>query len=467
MSLFHSSRIVSDNLLLNLDFKNSKVFSSFGTNLVSNPNYNTSTWTTDFYGIRETGILAPDGTNTAVRLSGIIRIGTYSVTSNVATITIPGHGLIGGNHYFDFTSGTAPDGNYTVTVVNSNSFTIPITTGNTSGNVSVRYRCGQRINISSFIPNGTDTYTLSFWARLISAGTVGGSSFSADLSDGNPSITYTSQLVENQWVHIISSGIPTNSAKTFLDLVSDLQTDFVIDLWGVKLENQTSDTSTMIVKDIFKNYLFNIYRPAYSDQEIDFITFDRTTAPAAKWGGLASTVGTGLLTATNFLYNDHTWEVWFRINDRNPEGTTNEGLSGLANYQGYHSGFQYSTSTMFYYLWNGITSVNPCNWSIGTSGTQIVQGQWYQIAVTRNGNSFTPYLNGQVSGSVGTFATTSGNPGITDNIRLGAVQKLNPGEGNYLYYSKVSISNMKMYNRALTAIEIKQNFDALRGRFNI
>lgn len=470
MSLFHSSQITRNNLLLNLDFANSKVFSSFGTNLVTHANYNPSTWSNAFYGTKTTGIDAPDGTNTAVRLTGIVRTGTYSVTSNVGTITISGHGLTGGNHYFDFTTGTATDGYYSVTIVDSNTFTIPITTANTSGNVSVLYRNGQRINLTPFTPNGTDTYVISFWARLISPGSFGGNSFNCDLSDGSPGINYSSQLILNKWVHIITSGVPTSTSKTFFDILSDYTSDFQIDLWGVKIENETTDNAPMFVKDTVGNYSFEIHRPRYAKQDIDSITFDRTTAPTSKWGGLARTVGTGSLTATNFLYNDHTWEIWFKINDRNPEGTVNEGFSCLSNYRGYHSGYHYNANEIRYYMWNGTTANYPCFWTLGTSGTQVIQGQWYQIVTVRSGNSYIPYLNGVQSANSGTFATPNGNPngsGISNDIHIGAMSKSTPGSSDYVYYSKNSIYNMKMYNRALSASEVWQNFNALRGRFGL
>lgn len=468
MSLHHSPQITRNNLLLNLDFKNPKVFNSLGTNLVTHSNYNPTTWSNTFYGNKTTGIDAPDGSKTAVRLSGIIRNGTYTITSNVATVTITNHGLFGGNHFFEFTSGSAPSGFYVITIIDVNTITINITTPNTSGNVSVRYRSGQRINIPAFTPNGTDTYTVGFWARLISLGTVGGTSFNADLRDGAPQINYTSQLVQNKWVPIVFSGVPSSSSKEFLDLVSDLTTDFIIDLWGVKLENQTADNTSISVKDTVGNYIFGVFRPQFAKQDTDSITFDRTTAP--KWGGLAFTTGTGSLTSTNFLYNDHTWEVWFKINDRFPEGSTNEAFSTLANYRGYHSGFHYFSSEMRYYMWNGAAAGVPCIWTLGTSGTQIIQGQWYQIVVVRSGNTFTPYLNGVQSSAPGTFATPNGNPnttGISNDIHIGAMVKTSPGASNYVYYSKNSFANMKMYNRALTAAEIQQNFNALRGRFGI
>lgn len=470
MSCYSGPNTVEDGLLLSLDFKNSKIFNSLGTNLITHPNYDASTWNTAFYGIRETGILAPDGTNSAVRIYGIVKSGTYSVTSNVATVTITNHGLSGGNHYFDFTSGTAPDGFYSVTIVDSNTFTISITTANTSGNVTVRYRCGQRLTLSAFTPNGTDTYTLSFWARLISLGNYGGSPFSADLHDGNPSLTYTSELIQNKWVKITKSGIPINSSRSFLDLISDSTTDFVIDLWGAKLENQTADNSSITIKDNVGGNVFEIYRPEYSKQNIDSITFTRTVS-TPKWGGVCFSTLSGNLAVANYMYNDHTTEVWFRIDDRQPGvyGDSNlEGFSLLAAYNGYHAGFMYTASNMQYFVWNGISTSPTCAiWTVGTSGTQIIEGNWYQIAVVKSGSTFIPYLNGENVGTGYSPTLSSTGIGTTNQFRLGAAAKASPGSSNYVYYAKNTVSQVKMYGKSLTAQEIRQNFNASRGRYGI
>lgn len=65
--------------------------------------------------------------------------GTYSRTSNTVTVTAARHGLVTGDYVkLDFTSGTATDGRFQVTVVNANSFTVTHTaSGSTSGNVTV------------------------------------------------------------------------------------------------------------------------------------------------------------------------------------------------------------------------------------------------------------------------------------------------------------------------------------------
>ena len=93
--------------------------------------------------------LTPAGTTQATAVydyKDTIITGTYSVTSNVATITATAHGqAIGQKVRLNFTSGTAPSSVYTIaTVPNANSYTVALTTANTSGNVST-YSQGLRV----------------------------------------------------------------------------------------------------------------------------------------------------------------------------------------------------------------------------------------------------------------------------------------------------------------------------------
>jgi hypothetical protein len=468
MARHNNPFVTTTNLLLNLDFANSKRFTStLGTNLVQDSNYNPATWGV-YATILTPGIDAPDGSKNAVRMTSIVRAGTYTLTSNVATITITNHGLTSGIHFFDFTSGTGVDGGYNITVVNANTITIPVTAANGSGNVTMYVRTGLRVNFTAFTPNGTNTFTASFWVRRISTSFLSGSNASCDLADGNPSTDYTSQLINNQWVQVIVNGIPTATAKSFFDLLSDTFGFITMDFWGLKIENQTTDIAPLPLRDTVGNYTFNVYRPQYSSLSNSTITFNRT-ASTPKWGGVATTTGTGALTAANFLYNNHTWEIWFRIDDRTPSAyDANEGLSVLSVYQGYHAGLMYDSSTMYYYIWNGVSTMPLCaNWTVGTSGAQINQGSWHQIVVVRSGIVFTPYINGAQLGTGSTNSPSAIGIGTNNTLAIGASQVLAAGAGSFVYYGKNTVANMKMYNRALTANEITQNFNALRGRFGI
>jgi hypothetical protein len=100
-----------------------------------------------------------DGTSNATNLTG-----TYSQTGTTVTVTITNHGYITGNKaYLDFTSGTAVDGAYEVTVTGVNTFTVTQASRTTSGNVtSVRSNIRASGNVSSITDNGTGDYTVNF-----------------------------------------------------------------------------------------------------------------------------------------------------------------------------------------------------------------------------------------------------------------------------------------------------------------
>jgi hypothetical protein len=64
------------------------------------------------------------------------KTGTYSQTTTTATITITSHGYSNGAVvYLNFKTGTAPDGFYTVAGATTNTFTVTVPTGSTSGDV--------------------------------------------------------------------------------------------------------------------------------------------------------------------------------------------------------------------------------------------------------------------------------------------------------------------------------------------
>ena len=94
--------------------------------------------------------------------------GTYSQTGTTVTVTITGHGYITGNSAFlDFTSGTAVDGAYTVTVTDANTFTVTQASRTTSGNVtSVRNTIRASGNVSSITDNGTGDYTINMTTAM-------------------------------------------------------------------------------------------------------------------------------------------------------------------------------------------------------------------------------------------------------------------------------------------------------------
>jgi len=199
-----------------------------------------------------------------------------------------------------------------------------------------------------------------------------------------------------------------------------------------------------------------------------WIQFTRTNS--LYQGGGGQMTGTGSLTSANFLYADHTWELWIRIDDIQPSGVSvTDQFSALAVYTGYHSGFFCQGGNLLYVIWDGTTvGYNPVYWTAGVTGAQINQGTWYQVAVTRSGNTFAGYRNGVALGTVDNSHTYAINALVQNNISVGRAYTAVPGTTNgYLGYSKSTFGGMRMYNRALTAAEILQNFNASRNKFGI
>jgi hypothetical protein len=96
--------------------------------------------------------------------------------------------------------------------------------------------------------------------------------------------------------------------------------------------------------------------------------------------------------------------------------------------------------------------------SISVSSS-ISNGKWYQIVLVRSASDAeTLYLNGS---SIGTGNVTNS---LTDGTTVfGGL----PGVPNYSAYLNGRIANIKIYDKALSATEITQNFNAIRGRYGI
>ncbi len=90
------------------------------------------------------------------------------------------------------------------------------------------------------------------------------------------------------------------------------------------------------------------------------------------------------------------------------------------------------------------------------SSSNMNVNQWYQVAFTSTGSGSTLYLNG-----VGVGTTIHSPSGWGSQFYLGTIII---ASGEYL---KGNISNTQIYNRSLTASEIQQNFNVLKGRYGL
>ncbi len=155
-----------------------------------------------------------------------------------------------------------------------------------------------------------------------------------------------------------------------------------------------------------------------------------------------------------------TMSAWFKVNGAPSAGTYQNAIvdtdatGGSANmicvdWSGYHGGSQ----NQLVYASRPSTGGSYTN----LLGPVLTQGVWYNAVVSRNGSTDTKlYTNGSLS------ATYSGNVATATQplVRIG---RWTDGTN----YSNCNISQVSIYNRALTAAEISQNFNSLRGRYGI
>ena len=90
-----------------------------------------------------------------------------------------------------------------------------------------------------------------------------------------------------------------------------------------------------------------------------------------------------------------------------------------------------------------------------TSGWTLSLNTWNHVIFKRESSVAYAFLNGSLKGS---------KSGFTNNF---SAQVLNIRNGYTSEYAQCKISIAKIYNRALSASEIQQNFNALRGRYGI
>ena len=123
-----------------------------------------------------------------------------------------------------------------------------------------------------------------------------------------------------------------------------------------------------------------------------------------------------------------------------------------------HKNLQYTIA--FYPTTGGgyITYADSSNWSYSSFGFHglFLTNTYYHIVATKINNVVTIYSNGSiiVSKSFGSSISTSSN-----NLYIGSFATS--------YYFNGSIYTTRLYNKALSADEVRRNYNATKGRFGL
>ena len=180
--------------------------------------------------------------------------------------------------------------------------------------------------------------------------------------------------------------------------------------------------------------------PTFSAANLGSIVFDGTNDYVSVPSSTSFNFGTGDFTVEMWVYPTSVKSfslLDFRINETNPNGNA----------------FVIATSTSSpLYAWVVYQGGNQI------VGSVMVANQWVQLVVNRVGTSVKMFLNGVQIGSTWTTSNT-----FTDGaFVLGTDYPLNAR------FFQGNVSTIKVYkSKGLTSDEIRQNYNATKGRFGL
>jgi hypothetical protein len=296
----------------------------------------------------------------------------------------------------------------------------------------------------------TGTHTFSYYARLVSGPTASSNLNNAQLwrsngvdqaVTGNWNPTYTTE-----WVRYSTTGPCT--AGTTLDYFpihsGSLTGGYTIQYCGFQLELGTYATP--------------------------FVNGTRSTTQA-----LLDPTGQNTITATSLTYPS---DGSFSFN-----GSTNRITCPSTSALDFAGSQQYTVMAWIYPLlgggtWHGIVSKGESQQyaftvnspgayihyetnqggvaALNSSAGSITQNAWQYVGIRFDGTNKTIWKNGEI---IATQAAAVNSTSNTEQLRI--------GEGNANELFNGSITQVAIYNRALSNNEVMQNFNALRGRYGV
>jgi hypothetical protein len=161
------------------------------------------------------------------------------------------------------------------------------------------------------------------------------------------------------------------------------------------------------------------------------------------------------ITGTNLSLNQMTISSWnYSTNYEQTGFMFEKTTNGTVNTQ--YSLF-YNTSSVIYYRTIGLSTQDL---AVNTIAAGVINSQWNNIVATFDGVNKKIYVNGILKGTSANLTNT-----ITQNTTGPAYIGV---YGNFAgYFFNGNIAQTHIYNRALTAQEIKQNFNASKSKFGL
>lgn len=169
------------------------------------------------------------------------------------------------------------------------------------------------------------------------------------------------------------------------------------------------------------------------------MTFDGTDDYVDAGNSSSVSMGTGDFTLEAVFKTEETGSYQVILQKGNP---------GIGSNRGYRLRVESNNKVQ-------LTVTGDAEYTSTTSA--ITYGQYYHVIATKSSNGLKTYLNGITSG---TGTSPSGTTTVANNLVVGKQDG-----GNWPFYGDIPL--VKIYNKALTASEVQQNYDSLKTRFGL
>jgi len=310
------------------------------------------------------------------------------------------------------------------------------------------------------VVNG-ETWTLSVYVKANRATRVelflfGANSSGVGFVDGSwIGIASKGFDIGTEWTRISHSITYNNANVAFLHFRLDgtPTLDSGVEIWWDGVQVEKNSTETAFNPNYYGTTINDISNNGNSGILTNSPTFSSLNQGSLVFDGVDDFINCGNNPSINFGTENFTVSAWFK---RSSSTVTNARL--LAKSASSDTANAASAGFAFFGSNTGM------NFAINPTGTRTIilaanysLNEWVNVVgLIERGVSVRSYRN---SSLIATAAAPAGSVSGTTSFLVGTVSAgLNwPGE----------ISNVMLYNKALTENEIKQNFNALRGRYGI
>lgn len=324
------------------------------------------------------------------------------------------------------------------TVVANEVYRITSTTG-----TGLTFRIGFT---NATLVNGA-TYTVSYRYKIISGGPV----FQArDWCD--TAITTTTTALPDGVFYETATGARATYDSTYRFLDFEISNNTVVEIWDLQLEERAFATpySSAQIRSNTQALLDITGRSTITANSLSY-----TSNGIFTLNGTTNFISTSRIAGTGSSTSSVSWCIWTK-----PNGTAGNimAMSQADPQSSWNMPPIAATGSQFRgKIWNNSYLFSP-TYTIGS---------WYYVCLVFNydatvSNAYQRlYLNGQQVAEQ--TSITYSSSGVDNHLFFG---QTNPGADNTGHYSG-EIAGCQVYNRALTPLEIQQNFNAMRGRFNL